>query len=125
MNTCLLQHCDIGGEKLPECDSLPKWIKLCGDVPRSPGVYCVWKESVPIYIGTSSNMGHRLRTHTKRHEFIYRRCDLVTWVETGPEPSILCTERFNRYAIEGWMIMKHKPIVNSRWLNLRWTMETT
>lgn len=83
------------------------WAQLAEQVPYAPGIYCLWVNGQPYYIGTSHCMRQRLRSHTLRDsaEIIER----ITWIETPKENGTLCDFRFARLSMERWLIRKHNP----------------
>ena len=91
-----------------------KWLSLCADMPSTPGVYCVWSDGRPLYIGTSNELKKRFRNHVNRFEFLLRGADRITWQETPAESFSSWDERNERYAMERWMIRKHDPPMNRR-----------
>ena len=94
-----------------------------GGTPEKPGVYCVYTSTYNeaektvslrklLYIGESENVNERLQNHEKES-------DWKRQLTTGEILSFSVSEvsSIARYRIEAALIFKHKPHVNTEYVN--------
>jgi predicted GIY-YIG superfamily endonuclease len=69
------------------------------ELPRSPGVYFIWKGGECVYIGSSGNLRKRMKRHNLASQF--PTCERLEWIP--------CQTRWDALKLEDQLIKELKP----------------